>query len=178
MNAFAALGRSFHSVVRKYIQDVFLENTSYPEILKDNAALRNEALLPLKDVTNHLPMEIGDYTDFFVGRNHAYNCGVILFDPEHALAPNYYHLPVGYHGRSSSVVVSGTPIRRPFGQILDANKKPMQSPCLWLDFEMELGAFVCKANKMGEPILVDEAEDALFGMVMLNDWSARDIQCA
>ncbi|KAF2093038.1 Fumarylacetoacetase [Rhizodiscina lignyota] len=176
LNSFAALGRPVHSVVRKYIQDVFLENTSYPEILKDNAALQKEALVPLKEVTNHLPLEIGDYTDFFVGRNHAYNCGILFRGPENPIAPNYDHLPVGYHGRASSVVVSGTPIRRPFGQIEAEKNNPIQSPCLRLDFEMEMGAFVCKANKMGEPILIDEAEDAIFGLVMMNDWSARDIQ--
>lgn len=178
MNGFAALGRPVHSVVRKYIQDIFSTNTSFPEILKDNNGLQKEALIPLKDVQNHLPMEIGDYTDFFVGRNHAYNCGIIIWGAEKdPLAPNYHHLPVAYHGRASSVVVSGTPIRRPTGQILDENKKVIQSPCLRLDFEMEMGAFICKANKMGEPISIDEAEDAVFGMVMLNDWSARDVQC-
>jgi fumarylacetoacetase len=177
LNSFAALGQPVHSVVRKYIQSVFLEDTPYPEILKDKEAIQAKVLVPLKDVTNHLPMNIGDYTDFFVGRNHAYNCGVIFRGAENALHKNYNHLPVGYHGRASSVVVSGTPIRRPWGQILpQGEQKPIQSPCRRLDFELEFGAFVCKANAMGEPVLIDDAEQSIFGYVLLCDWSARDIQ--
>lgn len=163
--------------MRKYIQSVFLEDTPYPEILKDNEEVQKKVLVPLKDIKNHLPMEIGDYTDFFVGRNHAYNCGVILWGNDNPLNPNYHHLPVAYHGRASSVVVSGTPIRRPNGQILlPGDKNPTQSPCRRLDFELEFGAFLCKPNDMGQPVGVDEADDAIFGHVLLNDWSARDIQ--
>ncbi|KAF2461062.1 hypothetical protein BDY21DRAFT_383827 [Lineolata rhizophorae] len=180
LNAFAALGRPVHSVVRKYIQSVFAADTPYPEVLKANSALQKEALLPLAEVTTHLPFAIGDYTDFFVGLNHAYNCGVLFRGAADALQPNYKHLPVGYHGRASSVVVSGTPIRRPCGQILEnpkvEKKTPVFSPSRKLDYELELGAFVCKANKMGEPILIDKAADSIFGLVMMNDWSARDIQ--
>ncbi|KAK3045303.1 hypothetical protein LTS18_014084 [Coniosporium uncinatum] len=180
LNAFAALGRSIHSVVRKYIQSVFQDDTPFPEILKNNKQLQNEALIPLKDVTMHIPFSIGDYTDFFAGRNHAYNCGVLFRGPQNALQPNYNHLPVGYHGRASSVVVSGTSIRRPNGQILEnpaADKEtPTFSPSRKLDMELELGAFVCKANKMGEPISISKAEGSLFGVVLMNDWSARDIQ--
>lgn len=177
LNGFAALGRPVHSVVRKYIQSIFLEDTPYPEIIRDKLDMQNEALIPLKDVQNHMPLEIGDYTDFFVGRNHAYNCGVIFRGPENALNKNYNHLPVAYHGRASSVVISGTPIRRPVGQILPPGEsKPIQSPCRRLDFELEFGAFICKPNKMGDPILIDDAEEAIFGHVLLNDWSARDIQ--
>lgn len=112
--------------------------------------------------------------------NHAYNVGVLFRGPTNALQPNYKHLPVGYHGRASSVVVSGTPIRRPNGQILanpTAEKKvPILSPCKKLDIELELGCFVCKPNAMGQPISVDDAPDHLFGVVLMNDWSARDIQ--
>lgn len=176
LNSFAALGRPIHSVVRKYIQSVFLEDGPYPEILKENSSLQRDALVPLKDVHNHLPLTIGDYTDFFVGRNHAYNCGVIFRDAANALAPNYNHLPVGYHGRASSIVVSGTDVRRPHGQMLDQNKKPIQGPCQKLDFELEMAAFICKPNPMGEPVPVDDAEESIFGLVLMNDWSARDIQ--
>ncbi|KAI9690694.1 MAG: hypothetical protein M1820_009898 [Bogoriella megaspora] len=180
LNAFAALGRPIHSVVRKYIQSVFSEDTPHSEILKSNVALQKEVLVPLKDVQTHLPMQIGDYTDFYAGRNHAYNVGVMFRGKDNALQPNYNHLPVGYHGRASSVVVSGTPIRRPQGQILQDQtttpKVPVFSACKKLDVELELGAFVCKANKMGEPIPVNEAEESLFGVVLMNDWSARDIQ--
>ena len=180
LNAFAALGRPIHSVVRKYIQNVFAEDTPYPEVLKTNSPLQKQAIYPLKEVQIHLPFKIGDYTDFYAGLNHAYNVGVLFRGPANALQPNYKHLPVGYHGRASSVVVSGTPIRRPNGQILEnpaAEKKvPFLSPCRKLDIELELGAFVCKTNNMGEPISISEAEESLFGMVLMNDWSARDIQ--
>ncbi|KAF2034925.1 fumarylacetoacetate hydrolase FahA [Setomelanomma holmii] len=180
LNAFAALGRPIHSVVRKYIQSVLFAQTPYPDVLKNNASLQKQALIPLKDIKAHLPFRIGDYTDFFAGMNHAYNCGVIFRGPQNALQPNYKHLPVGYHGRASSVVPSGTPIRRPNGQILlnpTAEKKtPTFSPCKKLDIELELGAFVCGSNPQGEPIPIDEAEQNLFGVVLMNDWSARDIQ--
>jgi fumarylacetoacetase len=180
LNAFAALGRPIHSVVRKYIQSVFTAETPYPDVLKNNSVLQKQALIPLKEIKAHLPFRIGDYTDFFAGRNHAYNCGVIFRGPTNALQPNYNHLPVGYHGRASSVVPSGTPIRRPNGQILlnpTAEKKvPTFSPCNKLDIELELGAFVCGSNPQGQPIPIDKAEENLFGVVLMNDWSARDIQ--
>ncbi|KAF7159383.1 hypothetical protein CNMCM5623_004697 [Aspergillus felis] len=98
LNAFAALGRPVHRQVREYIQSIFRADTPFPQILKDNSALQQEALLPLSEVTNHLPMHIGDYTDFYAGLNHAYNIGVLFRGPENALQPNYKHLPVGYHG--------------------------------------------------------------------------------
>lgn len=163
-----------------YLQNVFAEDTDHPDILKENSSLRREALIPLTEVISHLPLQIGDYTDFYAGRNHAYNAGVLFRGPSNALQPNYSHLPVGYHGRASSVVVSGSPIRRPCGQILEnptaEPKVPVFAPCKRLDIELELGAFVCKANKMGEPVPIAEAEESLFGFVLLNDWSARDIQ--
>lgn len=180
LNAFAALGRPVHRQVREYLQTVFRADTPYPQVLKDNADLQKDALLPLSEVTNHVPMQIGDYTDFYAGLNHAFNVGVLFRGPENALQPNYRHLPVGYHGRASSVVVSGTPIRRPNGQILAnpaANPKvPTFSPCKRLDIELELAAFVCTGNELGKPIPIDEAEDHIFGLVLMNDWSARDIQ--
>lgn len=180
LNAFAALGRPIHREVRKFIQDVFRIDTPFPDVLKNNEQLQAECLVPLKEVQMHLPMQIGDYTDFFAGKNHAYNVGVMFRGPANALQPNYTHLPVGYHGRASSVVVSGTPIRRPNGQIL-ANptaemKIPIFSPSRRLDIELELGAFVCRENKMGEAIPISEAAESIFGLVLMNDWSARDIQ--
>lgn len=180
LNAFAALGKPIHSAVRKYIQSVFLDSTPFPNVLKENKSLQKEALIPLKDVNYHVPMQIGDYTDFFVGMNHAYNCGVLFRGPANALQPNYKYLPVGYHGRASSIVVSGTPIRRPNGQIITNPaadpKVPVFSPTRKLDLELELGAFLCKPNKMGEPVPISEAEEHIFGLVLMNDWSARDIQ--
>ena len=122
----------------------------------------------------------GDYTDFYAGLNHAHNVGTLFRGAENALQPNYMHLPVGYHGRASSVVVSGTPIQRPNGQILENNssevKQPILAPSRKLDFELELGCFVCANSDMGDVIRIEDAPDYLFGMVLLNDWSARDIQ--
>ena len=180
LNAFAALGRPVHRTVRKYLQDVFAEQTPYPKILKDNEKLRQAALLRRDEVQMHMPMQIGDYTDFYAGKNHAFNVGCLFRGPDNALQPNYTHLPVGYHGRASSVVISGTPITRPNGQILESPaadpKVPIFSPCRRLDIELELGAFLCKDNAMGTPVSISEAADNIFGLVMLNDWSARDIQ--
>lgn len=180
LNEFAALGKPIHAAVRKYLQSVFLESTPFPEVLKENKLLKEAALIPLRDVTMHLPMAIGDYTDFYAGLNHAFNVGVLFRGATNALQPNYKHLPVGYHGRASSVVISGTRIRRPNGQILlnptAEPKQPTFSACRKLDIELELGAFLCKDNPMGEPIPIKEAEDYIFGLVLLNDWSARDIQ--
>lgn len=180
LNAFAALGRPLHSVVRKYIQTIFLDETPYPDVLKNNPSLQKQVLISLKDIEAHLPFRIGDYTDFYAGLNHAYNCGVMFRGPENALQPNYKHMPVGYHGRASSVVPSGTPIRRPNGQVLldpTADKKvPTLAPCRKLDIELELGAFVCGSNPQGTPIPIGKAEENLFGVVLMNDWSARDIQ--
>lgn len=180
LNAFAALGQPVHRQVRRFIQDVFRIDTPFPDTLKHNKALQAECLTPLKDVQMHLPMQIGDYTDFYAGKHHAYNVGAMFRGPANALQPNYLHLPVGYHGRASSIVVSGTPIRRPNGQILTdpaiEPKVPSLGPTKRLDIELELGAFVCRENKMGEPILVSEAAESIFGLVLMNDWSARDIQ--
>lgn len=180
LNGFAALGKPVHRAVRKYIQDVFREDTPFPKVLKDNQELQQACIFRQDEVTMHLPMQIGDYTDFYAGKNHAFALGCILRDPKNALQPNYTHLPVGYHGRASSVVVSGTPIIRPNGQVLENPaaevKKPVFKPCQRLDIEIELGAFVCKSNTMGSPILIDQAEEYIFGVVLLNDWSARDIQ--
>ena len=180
LNAFAALGRPKHREIRDYLQKVFAKNSPYAGILKDNVDLQNSCLIPRDEVTMHLPMVIGDYTDFYAGKNHAFNVGCLFRGPANALQPNYTHLPVGYHGRASSVVVSGTPIIRPNGQILEnptaETKVPSYSPCRRLDIELELGAFVCKDNSMGSPIPISKAAESLFGFVLMNDWSARDIQ--
>ncbi|KIW18337.1 fumarylacetoacetase [Exophiala spinifera] len=180
LNDFAALGRPVHRSVRKYLQDVFAESTSNPQALRDNKTLQEKCLIPRSEVTMHVPMHIGDYTDFYAGKNHAFNVGCLFRGPDNALQPNYTHLPVGYHGRASSIVVSGTPITRPNGQILEnpaaTPKVPTFSPCKRLDIELELGAFLCKGNKMGTNVPISEAADYIFGFVLLNDWSARDIQ--
>ncbi|KAL2068422.1 hypothetical protein VTL71DRAFT_16520 [Oculimacula yallundae] len=180
LNAFAAQGRPFHRKVREYLQDILSESTSHSSILKTNKDLQQKVLLPLKDVQSHLPMAIGDYTDFFAGKNHAFNIGVLFRGVDNALQPNYTHLPVAYHGRSSSVVVSSTPLRRPWGQTLADPKAepkiPTFTPCKRLDIELELGMFVCQGNNLGEQIDVNKAQDHIFGYVLMNDWSARDVQ--
>ncbi|OCT51576.1 Fumarylacetoacetase [Cladophialophora carrionii] len=180
LNDFAALGRPVHRSVRKYLQDVFAENTAHADVLKNNKDLQGKTLIQRDQVKLHLPMHIGDYTDFYAGKNHAFNVGCLFRGPDNALQPNYTHLPVGYHGRASSVVVSGTPITRPNGQILEnpaaTPKVPKFSPCKRLDIELELGAFVCTGNEMGKHIPISEAAEHIFGYVLLNDWSARDIQ--
>ncbi|KAI1309191.1 hypothetical protein F5Y03DRAFT_348744 [Xylaria venustula] len=180
LNSFAALGRGVHREVRSIIQRLLSADTTYPEILRDNDELREKALLPPRRFKNHLPVSIGDYTDFYAGYHHAYAAGVLFRGPEHALQPNYTHLPVGYHGRASSIVVSGTTIRRPNGQILlDTSaepKQPITGPSRRLDMELELGCIIATPNRMGSPIKVVDAEDHIFGYVLLNDWSARDIQ--
>jgi len=123
-----------------------------------------------------LPARIGDYTDFYSSRNHAYNVGVLIRGKDNALQPNWSHLPVGYHGRASSVVVSGTPIRRPNGQTSADNKTPTFGASKSLDIELEVAFFVGPGNKMGEPIPIQHADQHIFGVVLMNDWSARDIQ--
>ncbi|KAH8180262.1 fumarylacetoacetate (FAA) hydrolase family protein [Sarocladium implicatum] len=180
LNPFAAAGRPFHRQVRAYLRSILASDTPHPQLLRDHAELRKAALLDIADVQNHMPMQIGDYTDFYASKNHAYNVGVLFRGPENALQPNYTHLPVGYHGRASSVVISDTPIRRPWGQTLKDPKAdpkiPTFGPCERLDIELEMGMFFCRGNKLGEPIPVNEADDYIFGYVLMNDWSARDIQ--
>lgn len=180
LNEFAALGRKTHRAVREYLQSVLAEDGPHPGILRDNKSLQEAALVPLVTVCNHLPLTIGDYTDFFAGRNHAFNVGTLFRGPQNALNPNYHHLPVAYHGRASSVVVSGTPIHRPRGQIiLDPKAEPevpVFAPCRRLDIELEIGMFVSQRNALGRPVTASRAHEYIFGYVLMNDWSARDVQ--
>jgi len=124
----------------------------------------------------HLPATVGDYTDFYSSREHATNVGTMFRGKDNALMPNWLHLPVGYHGRSSSVVVSGTEFPRPKGQLCADEIKPTFGACQLLDFELEMAFFMGPGNQLGHPLTVHEAGDRIFGMVLLNDWSARDIQ--
>jgi fumarylacetoacetase len=146
--------------------------------LRDDANLRSKAFVPQSSATMHLPAQIGDYTDFYSSMYHATNCGIMIRGKDNALPPNYKYLPIGYHGRASSVVISGTPIHRPNGQTRpNAEEPPVFGPCRLMDFELETGFFVGgPANELGQPIPIDKAQDRIFGMVLLNDWSARDIQ--
>jgi fumarylacetoacetase len=144
------------------------------ELLASYSASTEHALLPLSEVDLLLPCDIPDYTDFFASLQHAFNAGS-LFRPGNPLSPNYKWIPIAYHGRASSIVLSGTPVRRPYGQSL-LNDAPVYAPSQMLDYELELGAFLGPGNAMGQPIPVANAEDHLFGVCLLNDWSARDIQ--
>jgi fumarylacetoacetase len=174
LNAFMSLGKESCSDIRLQIQKLLsLENST----LKDNIELRKKSFYELKDAWLCLPVEIGDYTDFYSSKYHAYNVGVMFRGKENALMPNWVHLPVGYHGRASSIVVSGTNIIRPRGQIKSAdNPNPFFSKTMQLDMELEMGFFMGTGNKLGESIPVSTALNSIFGMTLVNDWSARDIQ--
>ncbi|KMZ41117.1 MULTISPECIES: fumarylacetoacetase [Bacillales] len=174
LNKFMALGRTAWKEVRTIIQQVL---SSEEPTLRDNEALRNVALLRQGDIELLLPVQIGDYTDFYASKNHAENVGTMFRGKENALMPNWTHLPVGYHGRASSIVLSGTDVSRPQGQMKPSDAtEPLFGPSLQLDFELELGWFIGPGNKQGEPIAIEQAEDQIFGLVLVNDWSARDIQ--
>ncbi|XP_056240757.1 fumarylacetoacetase [Seriola aureovittata] len=174
MNAFMALGYEAWREVRRTLQMLLSANES---TLRDDVSLRSRAFVHQSAATMHLPADIGDYTDFYSSRDHATNVGIMFRGKENALMPNWLRLPVGYHGRASSVVVSGTPIRRPSGQMRpDQMKPPVFGPSKQLDIELEMAFFVGGGNKLGEPIPINKAHEHIFGMVLMNDWSARDIQ--
>ncbi len=174
LNDFISDGRTTWRLVRNRIADLFDEEN--PK-LRDNKEHREVILFFMDEVEMLLPVDIGDYTDFYSSREHATNVGTMFRDPENALLPNWLHLPVGYHGRSSSIVVSGKRIRRPKGQTLPAGAEtPVFGPSKLLDFELEMGFITTDANSLGKSVSVEEARDQIFGLVLLNDWSARDIQ--
>ncbi len=174
LNDFISDGRKTWRLVRNRIAAIFDETNTE---LKDNAKDLEIVVFNLNEVEMLLPVNIGDYTDFFASKEHATNTGTMFRDPENALLPNWLHLPVGYHGRASSIVVSGTDIHRPKGQTIpNDSKTPVFGPTRLLDFEMEMAFITTDVNHLGDAISIDEAEDYIFGMVLFNDWSARDIQ--
>jgi fumarylacetoacetase len=174
LNPFLALGREVWEQTRVEISRLLRHDT---RDLRDQSELAGAALVPQAEVTMELPAEVGDYTDFYSSRDHAANVGAMFRGPDKALNPNWLHLPVAYHGRASSLVVSGTDLHRPWGQSLPANAQaPVFGPSRSLDFELEVGAFIGPGNPLGRPIPIARAEDHLFGLVLVNDWSARDIQ--
>ncbi|WP_322103372.1 fumarylacetoacetase [Paraburkholderia sp. J41] len=174
LNGFIALGRETWRSVRVQLSALFESGNA---TLRDNAALRERALIPLEAATLHLPVEIPGYTDFYSSKEHATNVGSMFRDPKNALLPNWSEMPIGYNGRASSVVVSGTPVRRPNGQLkLPDQERPVFGACRKLDIELETGFIVGRGNALGEPVACERAEEHIFGMVLLNDWSARDIQ--
>jgi fumarylacetoacetase len=174
LTSFLGMGPPAWNHVRGLVSQLLCADSSE---LRDNSALRDKILVRQTDVHMVVPAQVGDYTDFYSSLEHARNVGTMLRGPDNALMPNWRHLPVAYHGRASSVVISGTDVRRPCGQMKpESAESPVFGPTRSLDFELEMAAFVGPGNRMGEPIPIDQAEDHLLGLVLLNDWSARDIQ--
>jgi fumarylacetoacetase len=174
LNDFISEGKATWQAVRNRISEVF--DDTNPE-LQNNENHQKEILFSIDQVKMKLPVQIGDYTDFYSSREHATNVGTMFRDPENALLPNWLHIPVGYHGRSSTIIPSGIPIRRPLGQTLPRGaEKPVFGPSRLVDFELEMAFITGDANELGERVSIENAEDSIFGMVLFNDWSARDIQ--
>jgi fumarylacetoacetase len=174
LNDLIALGRDAWRSVRIQLSMLLARDTA---TLRDDTALRAKALVRQADAQLHLPVRIPGYTDFYSSKEHATNVGSMFRDPKNALLPNWSEMPIGYNGRASSVVVSGTPVRRPNGQLkLPDQERPVFGACRKLDIELETGFVVGAGNALGEPVACADAEAHIFGMVLLNDWSARDIQ--
>ncbi len=169
LNSFLKENKETWRAVRNRISTVFQDENYKTKV--------ESALTNLKEVTMQMPVKVGDYTDFYSSRQHAYNVGCMFRDPENALLPNWLHIPVGYHGRSSSIILSGQSIHRPKGQKMPVDaEKPVFGPCKLLDFELEMAFITGEGKPLGQYIDISEAEDYIFGMVIFNDWSARDIQ--
>jgi fumarylacetoacetase len=174
LNDFMALGRPAWLEARQTLQALLAADNP---ILRDDAELRAKVFPPIADVTMHLPAVIGDYTDFYSSEYHAANVGKMFRPEDEPLLPNWKQMPIAYHGRASSLVVSGTEVVRPCGQIVPPGEKsPRFAATAELDFELEVGFFVGPGNPLGEPIPISQAEEHIFGLVLVNDWSARDIQ--
>ena len=174
LNPFMALGPKVWSRTRARISELLRHDN--PE-LRDNPHLRQRALVPMAQAKLHLPIGVAGYTDFYSSKEHATNVGVMFRGKDNALQPNWLHMPIGYNGRASTVVVSGTSVRRPRGQLKPPTAElPSFGACKRLDFELEMGFVVGQPSKMGEMLTERQAEAMIFGFVILNDWSARDIQ--
>ncbi len=175
LNPFMARGKVAWAALRARLTSLLAEGGD--PVLRDDAALRERVLLPQSGVIMHMPFTVAGYTDFYAGRHHAENVGTMFRGAENALPPNWLSIPIGYNGRASTVVVSGTPVRRPLGQIKPPEAElPLFSPTKRLDIELEFGAVLGQGSEMGTPLTVAEADELIFGYVLLNDWSARDIQ--
>jgi fumarylacetoacetase len=174
LNAFIRLGQPYWIKLRSRLLELLdAENPELQDAPKD----RRRCLIPINEVSMHLPVAIGDYTDFYSSLEHATNVGKMFRPDQAALLPNWKHMPVGYHGRSGSIIPSGQPIHRPCGQLRpDDNAPPVYGPSRLLDFELEMGFIIGKSTELGETVSVDDAMNHIFGMVIVNDWSARDIQ--
>ncbi len=173
LNSMMDLGPDHWSALRRQVSDLLaLDSAAH----RRDRKLGQRILVPMADVEMLLPAQVGDYTDFYASVHHATNVGS-MFRPDNPLLPNYKWVPIGYHGRASSIVPSGTPVKRPHGQLKDANvEAPVFAPSRALDYEMEVGCFVGKGNALGQPVPIERAEEHLFGLCLVNDWSARDIQ--
>jgi fumarylacetoacetase len=173
LNALMTLGTEYASALRARL--IELLDAAHADIETNKKAVQ-PALIAMRDAEMLLPAHVGDYTDFYASIYHATNVGM-MFRPDTPLLPNYKHIPVGYHGRASSIVVSGSPVKRPAGQTkADDAVVPTFGPTKMLDYELEMGAFIGGGNTLGEPIAIREARKHLFGLCLVNDWSARDIQ--
>ena len=171
INKFMAQGSDMWTRCRRILSQLL---STQNLVLQQKVSL---ALVPQNTATLLLPIKVEGYTDFYASKEHATNVGTMFRDPENALMPNWLHIPIGYNGRASTVVVSGTDVRRPLGQLkLVTNNKPHFGPTQKLDIELEMGAIVGTPNEMGTPLTVDQAQANIFGFVLLNDWSARDVQ--
>jgi fumarylacetoacetase len=174
LNFFMHQGPKVWSKTRARISELL--RADHPE-LRDNEELRKLALVPMADVKLHMPFVVSGYTDFYSSKEHATNVGTMFRDKSNPLLPNWLHIPIGYNGRASTLVVSGTKVRRPRGQLKPPNaESPSFGPCKRLDFELEMGVVIGQASPMGEMLTEQQAEDMIFGFTLLNDWSARDIQ--
>jgi len=174
LNDFIADGRKTWRTVRNRIAHIFDVNNNK---LQNHPEHKERVLFDLDEIEMQMPVQVGDYTDFYSSKEHATNVGKMFRDPDNALLPNWLHIPVGYHGRSSSIIPSGRPVRRPQGQKLPQGyEEPIFGPSRLVDFELEMAFVTTAANHIGEPIPIEEAENHIFGMVLFNDWSARDIQ--
>ncbi|MCS6968229.1 MAG: fumarylacetoacetase [Cytophagales bacterium] len=171
LNSYIALGQKVHRAVRQRLQE---------QLQTDNSLLarhRDKLLIPIEEATLHLPVQIGDYTDFYSSLEHATNVGKMIRGQDNALMPNWKYLPVAYHGRASSIVVSGVPIRRPMGQSRPNDQEPpIFGPSRFVDFELEVAFVIGRPTQLGEQVPVTKAEEYIFGLLLFNDWSARDLQ--
>lgn len=174
LNPILKFGKNGTRDLRNRLSELFRTDNSS---LKDNDKLKEAALFNIEEVQMHMPVQVGDYTDFYSSEDHARNVGTMFRDPDNALLPNWKHIPVGYHGRASSIIVSGENFHRPKGQQKpDEEAPPVFGPCKLLDFELEMAFITYDGKPLGQSISTAEAEDYIFGMVIFNDWSARDIQ--
>ena len=174
LNTLMKKGKSASRQLRNRLSELL---SGKEERLKNNSADQADILIPIDQVENEMPVDIGDYTDFYSSIEHATNVGTMFRDPDNALLPNWKYIPVGYHGRASSIILSGTPIYRPTGQQKpNPDEPPVFGPCKLLDFELEMAFITYDGKPLGDRISTKEADDYIFGMVLFNDWSARDIQ--